>query len=65
LTSCIDEIEKEERKEDYNCEDKFLCNTLESSLDPPNYAAAMKTEAAEQWKTGIESELKNLRDNRT
>jgi hypothetical protein len=36
-----------------------------SSLDSPNYTAAMKTKAIEQWKTAIESELKSLRDNRT
>jgi hypothetical protein len=62
LTSFIDEIEKEA----YNWEeDENLCNTVANSLDPPNYAAAMKTKAAEQWKTAIESELKSLRDNRT
>ncbi len=42
-----------------------LCNAVESSLDPPNYIAAMKTAAPEQWKVVIEDELKSLRDNRT
>jgi hypothetical protein len=46
-------------------DDEVLCNAIENCIDPQNYSAAMKTAVAERWKTGIEDELKSLRDNRT
>jgi hypothetical protein len=42
-------------------DDEVLCNAIENCIDPPNYSAAMKTVAAEYWKTAIEDELKSLR----
>ena len=63
LSSFIETLEDEINEEDVH--DTTACNAIETTLDPPNYTAAMKTPNAEQWKTAIESELQSLRDNRT
>jgi hypothetical protein len=46
-------------------DDEIPCFAVRASLDPPDYSAAMKSPAAEQWKVAIENELQSLRDNRT
>ncbi len=64
LTSFIETQDSEDDDKDGD-KDEVMCNTVASSRDPPNYAAAIKTPQAEQWRIAIESELKSLRDNRT
>jgi hypothetical protein len=63
MSSFIKALDDEENAdgEDAN----VLCNEVESSLDPPNNSAAMKTAAAERWKIVIKDELKSLRDDGT
>jgi hypothetical protein len=63
LSSFIETLEDEINEEDVH--DTTACNAIETTLDPPNYTAAMRTPDAEHWKTAIESELQSLRDNRT
>ena len=60
LTSLIETLDSDDGDKD-----EALCNVVVNCLDPPNYAAAMKTPQAEQWRIAIESELKSLRDNIT
>jgi hypothetical protein len=59
LSSFITTLEDEDEEEETSC------NAIDTSLDPPNYTAAMKTPAADQWNIAIDNELKSLRDNRT
>ncbi len=63
LSSLIETVEEEISEEDAH--DPTAWNAVETTLDPQNYAAAMKTPSAEHLKTAIESELQSLRDNRT
>ena len=62
MTAYVKELEElEELDEDSTAG----CHNVEAIKDPKNYAAAMKTPQAEQWKASIEKELQSLRDNRT
>jgi hypothetical protein len=64
LSSFIETLENDESNEE-DVHETTACNAIETTLDPPNYTAAMKTPDAEHWKTAIEGELQSLRDNRT